>query len=96
MLPLIAYLIGHGERLAQGMHLGFCASDPGSVPGRASGQASQFSTLWRLAVSLEQGESSSALVLMDIVLNPQPTKQRSWTSISHLRKEIEGDCLDIF
>ena len=29
----------------------------------------------RLAVPLEQGESSSALVLTDMVLNPQPTNQ---------------------
>ena len=36
----------------------------------------------RLAVTLEQGESSSALVLMDMVLNPQPTNHGG--EIGHL------------
>ena len=31
--------------------------------------------MWRLAVPLEQSESSSALVQTDMVLNPQPTDQ---------------------
>ena len=57
------------------MHLDFYAGDPGSIPGRASGQASQSPHMGRLAVPLEQDESSSALVLTDMVLNPQPTNQ---------------------
>ena len=31
----------------------------------------------RLAVPLEEGESSNALALTDMVLNPQPTNQAS-------------------
>ena len=63
-----------GDGWRRGMHLGFCTGDPGSIPGRVSGQMSQSPHMGWLAVPLEQGESSSALVLMDMVLNPnKPT-----------------------
>ena len=53
----------------RGMHFGFCTCDLDSIPRRASGRASQFPHTWQLVVPLEQGESPSALVLMDMVLN---------------------------
>ena len=62
-----------GDGWRRGMHLGFCAGDPGSIHGRASGQASHSPHMGRLAIPLEQDESSSAFVLTDMVLSPQPT-----------------------
>ena len=67
--------VGGGGGWRRGMRLGFCAGDPGSIPGMASGQASQSPHMGQLVVPLEQCESSSTLVLTDMVFNPQPTNQ---------------------
>ena len=66
-----------GDGWYRSMHLGFCTGNAVWIPGRASEQASQSPHMDRLAFPLEQGGSSSAMVLMDIVLNPQPTSQWS-------------------
>ena len=58
------------------MHLGFCTRDLGSHPGKASGQESQSPHMGPLAIPLEQGGSSSALFLTEMVLiHDQPASQ---------------------
>ena len=62
-------------RLAQGHAFGLVRQRPGFHSREGVWVGVSVSTMGRLAVPLEQGENSSALILTDMVLNPQPTNQ---------------------
>ena len=70
--------MGSGWR--RGMHLGFCAGDPGSIPARVSGWASQLPTyMVRLAVSWNRVRVPAPWSWLDMVRNPQPTNHKQHT-----------------